>query len=162
MAEKTNKSKRPKKNPPRPPRQDLYGDPQSPWQQMIYYRLKGMDMSIRTLAEAIEINRGTLWIWLHTKNGVPHPKSFKAHHMKRIAEALELDENTLRQAWDASRLQFSPSQAPLRESTLESLEGILEFFQSKKTTYIRRSQVVSMLSMLTTSAKSAQVPAPPA
>ena len=107
-----------------------YSEPHSPLQKLIDARRKQLGLSGRHLADRLGVSQSTLWIWLHNRNGYPHPKSCKPEHLIKISEVLKIPEAKLKSALDASRRLFTRTTDPLlpyeASNPFDSLIGILE------------------------------------
>lgn len=82
-----------------------FSEPHSPWQQLIETRRTELEISMRTLGGLAKISANTLFNWLRSPRGCPPIRSYPATVNKRLAEALQLDPQTLQEKYTQSRLE---------------------------------------------------------
>jgi hypothetical protein len=122
-----------------------YGPPHSPFQKLIHGALKANGYSETGFAkEKLDVNPGSFWIWLHNKNGFPHPRSCKAHHLEALSEHLHIPLPTIHQALDASRHLFTPRERSLPVETKDGLKMLIDILQNDRRTKLMRSYVLNL------------------
>ncbi len=122
----------------------VYGEPQSPFQKLIEAARKKKGLSIHELALLIERNKGSVWIWLHNKNGFPSTMSCKPKHIKKLSKALDLPEAEITAALDASRHLYTPRETPMPVAEVHAMREFIETLKAGKTPYLKRSTVINL------------------
>lgn len=77
-------------------------DPHSPWQLLVEKQRCKTKQSLRDVATRAQIPAGTFFNWSRAKTGAPPRSSYTQDVNKRLAEALELPEQELADAYNAS------------------------------------------------------------
>jgi transcriptional regulator with XRE-family HTH domain len=138
-----------------------YQQPSSPFQKLIETARLKYGYSTRSLAKEVGVNQSTLWIWLHSKNGFPAPKSFKEHHLKSLSQLLHIPELEIRQAIDASRLMYTPGEIPPPAPAIDSFAAFIQILENDKRVRLLRSYVINLAKNLHAGAMAAsQTPQP--
>ena len=88
----------------------------SPWQALVISRMEETGLTTRALAQKIstrsrKIYNTTVWAWTLTFAGAPPKETYTAEVNKAMAKALEVSEDTLAAAYDASRAAFKATNA---------------------------------------------------
>lgn len=81
-------------------------EPHSEWQLLIERTRSEKKLSIREVASKSNIPSGTLYNWVRAKKGAPSRSIYTASANKRLAHALQIDENELAEAYNRSA--FNP------------------------------------------------------
>lgn len=149
-----------KKKNPKPPcgRVIEYSVPHSPFQRLIEMNRKRHALSYLELAAVLKINKGTLWVWMHSKNGYPHPKSFKAHHIEILAKTLKITEKQIHESLDLSRRHYTESSAPLPPAYIDSFAGFITVLENDRRQYISKSYVLNLARNFYASAQASHKP----
>jgi transcriptional regulator with XRE-family HTH domain len=125
-----------------------YVAPHSPFQKLIDCERKRRGYSGRDLAAKIGVSQSTLWIWLHNINGYPHPKSFKEKHLIKLSKTLDIPQQKIRSALDASRHIFTPAEEPMPHKAFDALGQLIEILQNDKRHTISRTYVLNIAKSL--------------
>lgn len=142
-----------------------YQAPSSPFQKLIDGQRLKLGLSFADISEQVseisrtKVHRATFWIWLHTRNGFPHPKSFKPAHIKALAKALKIPEPEILRALDASRHLYTPQENPAPQEAQDSLQTLVDTLRQIKKRNVSRTWVLNLALRLQ---KGAAAPAPPA
>lgn len=143
----TQKTTRARKLPPCG-RVNDYQTPHSPWQKLVDGKRLALDMSYGDLAEHVDVHRSTLWIWTHNKNGFPHPKSCKPHHLQALAKALRIDLAEMQSALDASRHLFTPRETPMPQDSQDAFATLVAALKADKRTYVKVAYVINLAQLI--------------
>ena len=135
-----------KKRRPVPPCGRLinYQAPHSPFQKLIDSARTRLRISSRELAKRIGVPQSTLWIWLHNENGFPHPKAFKAQHLKRLSHALGVSRKAIERAIDASRHVYTARERPTPHASLDAFRHFIDILEHDRRQTVSRSYVVNL------------------
>lgn len=93
-------------------------EPHSPWQILIEKRRLETKQPLRTIASRAQIASGTLFNWVRAKKGYPPRTSYDQNLNKRLAIALEVEEQELADAYNASA--FKPVDPKIIETSARS------------------------------------------
>ena len=137
----TTKSKKPL---PACGRRIEYVAPSSPWQKLVDAARTKLGLSFEDLATAIEGNKGSVWIWFHTKNGFPHPKSFTADRAAALYRVLKLDPSVAARALDASRHLYTDKETPVPFKTVNAFAQFIESIESISQQRIYKSTILNI------------------
>ena len=134
-------------------RRKEYVAPFSPFQKLIHHAMQSQGVSGRQLAAkldaiGVQAMQSTIWIWLHTPNGHPHPKSFKKSHALGLAKVLGLPAQKVLDALDASRHIYGRKEAVTPAPTLDGLAALEEIIRGGTSTYVRRELVLNRIEMI--------------
>jgi transcriptional regulator with XRE-family HTH domain len=130
-----------------------YKEPHSPFQKLIDSQRRRYGFSGRDLAERIGVSQSTLWIWLHSLNGFPHPKSFNHRHLDRLSRVLKTPADKIKRALDASRHLFTPTENPMPHDAFDALGRLIEILENDRRHTISRSYVLNIAKNLYRGAK---------
>lgn len=125
-----------------------YLPPHSPFQKLIDSVRIRRRISGRALAQRIGVSPSTLWIWLHSENGFPHPKAFNAQHVKKLSHALGLSKKAIERAIDASRHVYTAREKPTPHSSLDALRQFIEILDHDRRQTVSRSYVLNVAKRL--------------
>jgi transcriptional regulator with XRE-family HTH domain len=121
-----------------------YQQPTSPFQKLIEAARLKNGYSTRGLAADVGVNQSTLWIWLHSKNGFPAPKSFKEQHLQSLSRLLHIPEQEIRSAIDASRLLYTPGEIPPPAPSIDAFAAFIQILENDKRVRLLRSYVINL------------------
>lgn len=107
------------------------GQASSPWQKLIEDRRVELDLSLRAVADATggAVSFNGLWQWLRATTGYPNPRNYTAAKNAALARALDLEPDTLAQAYEASKLAHGlrSTRTSARETTkLELMRKLVQ------------------------------------
>jgi hypothetical protein len=124
--------------------------PHSPFQMMLVDFMASHDLSNESMAALMskngaKVNKSTIWIWTHSTNGYPNPRYFGEKHIKALAGVMMKKETEIREALDQSRGIYTGVYTPGPAPHHDSLQTLLELFQGKSTTWVRRQTVVNAI-----------------
>jgi transcriptional regulator with XRE-family HTH domain len=125
-----------------------YLAPHSPFQKLIDSQRRRYGLSGRDLAAKVGVSQSTLWIWLHNTNGFPHPKSFKEAHLMKLSKVLNIPQQNIRSALDASRHLFTPTEDPMPHQAFDALGRLIEILENDKRHTISRAYVLNIAKSL--------------
>lgn len=154
--------KRKKPNPvPRCGRRIVYVSPHSPFQKLIESARLKRDMSVKELADRISdltrresaLNPGSLWIWLRTTNGYPHPKSATKTRLAALARVLRIPLPRLQESLDASRHLFTDRELGEPKESQRAMEQFIEIIRNDKRATMPRSRVLNLAESLLESSR---------
>ncbi len=77
-------------------------EPHSQWQILVENQRKEKELSIREVSTRAQIPSGTLFNWVRAKTGAPPRTSYTQEVNKRLAAVLNLTEDELAEAYNAS------------------------------------------------------------
>jgi hypothetical protein len=122
-----------------------YVEPHSPFQKLVDAKRMEKGMSVRELAREMsrkaKISQSTVWIWLHHKNGYPHPKSFTKARSEALCSVLGLKSAELHRVIDASRHLFTPREIPMPQESVDALRTLIEILDRDGRTRIPRGYI---------------------
>lgn len=127
-----------------------YQVPTSPFQKLIEDRRTKLGLTIREVASPIaEITKsafhpGTLWIWTHSTNGFPAPKSATPARLAALAQVLKLDRQAMLQALDASRALYTARENPEPQSARDALLVLIEILAADKRRVLNRDWILNL------------------
>jgi transcriptional regulator with XRE-family HTH domain len=144
-----------KKPTPMPPcgRRIIFEVPHSPFQKLIDATRRKQGLSYRELADQIGVGHSILWQWLHTKNGVPHNRSFKELHIERLAEVLKIPVPQIKEAFDASRHRFTAQSKPEPAEATSALKGFIEALEHDRRKRVSKEYVLNLAKTFLASAQ---------
>lgn len=125
-----------------------YLPPHSPFQKLIDTVRTRRRISVRGLARKIGVSPSTLWIWLHSENGFPHPKSFKGQHLKKLSHALGLSKKAIERTIDASRHVYTAREKPTPHVSLDALRQFIEILDHDRRQTVSRSYILNLAKRL--------------
>ncbi|HEX4639145.1 MAG TPA: hypothetical protein VH170_06645 [Chthoniobacterales bacterium] len=125
-----------------------YFHPHSPFQKLIDTARRRRRISVRELARRIQVSQSTMWIWLHNKNGFPHPKAFSSKHVGQLGRVLGLSKSAIAKAIDASRHVYTAREKPTPHATLDAFRNFVEIIEHDRRQTISRSYVVNLAKRL--------------
>lgn len=139
-----------KKRRPVPPCGRLinYLAPHSPFQKLVDSARTRLRISGRELARRIGVSQSTLWIWLHNENGFPHPKAFKAQHLKRLGHALGLSKKAIERAIDASRHVYTAREKPTPHSSFDAFRQFIDIVEHDRRQTVSRGYILNLAKRL--------------
>lgn len=133
------------------------GCPSSPFQKLIEGARITHGLTIRELHRAVDAIApcplSTFWLWLHTTNGAPAPRTFKPAHVKALARALRLSEQDIKEAYDASRHHFTEKENPAPRDASDALRILRDMLRNDRRKYI---PTMSLLNIVTRLAEGAE------
>jgi hypothetical protein len=123
--------------------------PFSPFQKLVESRrvekrLSYADLAKKVSDKKLQLHPGTLWIWLHTKNGHPHPRSCTPEHLRRLSRVLNVPLPQLKESLDASRHIFTKSERAVPTASLDGWKEFVGWLDNDKRTKISRTVVLNM------------------
>ena len=126
-----------------------YREPHSPFQLLIDSRRRELaatnpELSSRGLARAIGVSQSTLWIWLHSENGYPAPKSFKDRHMTALSRVLKIAPADIRKAIDSSRIVYGPKTVPIPIKTKDAFRAFIDILKNDRRENITRKFALNL------------------
>lgn len=132
--------------------------PHSPFQKLvdsarIQKRLSYARLAALISDEAASVHTGTLYIWLHTKNGHPHPRSCRPEHLRRLARVLNVPLPRLQETLDASRHIYTKQENPVPTAAVNAWEEFVGWLANDKRSKISRTVVLNMARRFMASAK---------
>ena len=125
-----------------------YRPPHSPFQKLIDSARLRRRMSSRELAVRIDVSPSTLWIWLHSMNGFPHPKAFKAVHIERLSRTLKIPPPAIAQALDASRHLFTGREKAMPHEMIDAFRHFIEILRHDRRQTISKKYVLNLAEKL--------------
>ena len=125
-----------------------YRVPHSPFQKLIDSARHRFRISVRDLARRIQVSQSTLWIWLHSENGFPHPKAFRPEHVDRLSRTLKISKAAIRRAIDASRHLYTARERPTPHPTLDAFASFIDILDNDRRQSISRSYIVNLAKKL--------------
>lgn len=134
-----------------------YRPPHSPFQKLIDSQRKRYGLSGRELADRIRVPQSTLWIWLHSLNGFPHPKSCKPVHLVRLSKILKIPHQKIGAALDASRHIVTPTENPMPHEEFNALGHFIEILENDKRQTISKDYALNLARNLYNGAKVAKL-----
>lgn len=156
---------KPKKKSPLPPcgRRRKVTVPHSPFQKLVEAARVTRQMSTREIAKEMnsrgaKVDQSTVWVWLHSENGYPAPRSFTAKHLKALAAALKLREPEIRKALDESRAIYTGQPEPTPRPQLDALATLQTTLEQTDRVTVKRQWVLHLVKSLRASAEAAQKP----
>jgi len=120
----------------------------SPFQKLIDSARRRLRISIRELARRIQVSQSTLWIWLHSENGFPHPKAFRPEHIDRLSRTLGTSKTAIRRAIDASRHLYTARQRPTPHPALDAFASFIDILDNDRRQSVSRSYIVNLAKKL--------------
>lgn len=109
-------------------------------------------MAVRELWRAVNaraaVPLSTFWLWIHTVNGVPAPRTFKPKHMRALAAVLRIPEDNIKNAYDASRHHFTPTENPVPHASQDSLRDLEVILANDKRKSIPRQWMLNIVRRL--------------
>ena len=142
--------------------------PHSPFQVLIDQARISKGYSIRELALLIDEEGAhhpysTLYLWLHSKTGVPTKKSFSNKHVQALAKHLGLKETDIRGAVDTSSYRFTPCAEPVPQPAIDVFAQFITTLENDKRINFNRNYVLNLAKRLYAGAvASKKSPVPPA
>lgn len=130
-----------------------YRTPHSPFQKLIDSARHRLRISVRELARRIRVSQSTLWIWLHSENGFPHPKAFKPEHIDRLSRALNISKTAIRRAIDASRHLYTARERPTPHPALDVFASFIDILENDRRQSVSRSYIVNLAKKLYSGAR---------
>jgi transcriptional regulator with XRE-family HTH domain len=121
-----------------------YVEPRSPFQKLVDHRRRELALSIRGLAKLIGISQSSLWIWLHSENGFPHPKSFKPEHLAALARELKVPKHEIQTAIDASRHFYTPTETPMPTENKDAFRAFIDILDNDRRQTVKVSYVLNL------------------
>lgn len=121
-----------------------YVEPRSPFQKLVDGKMRELRLSCRGLAKEIGVAQSTMWIWLHSENGYPHPKAFKPEHLQKLCRALKLKAGDVQHAIDASRLVYLPQQNPMPAESVDAFKTFITILENDKRAVVTRKYVLNL------------------
>lgn len=126
-----------------------YVAPSSPFQKLVDSRreeqgLSGRELANRIIVDGRPVSQATFWIWMHSPNGYPHPKSFKHEHMRQLAKVLKLPIKKLEIALDASRHLYTERENPMPHEAFDSFSRFIEILENDRRKTISLSYVINL------------------
>ena len=123
-----------------------YGPPHSPFQKLIHGAIKANGYSETGFAKEKlpGVNPGSFWIWLHNRNGFPHPRSCKPAHLDLLSKHLQLPVADIHKALDASRHLFTPREAAVPTEAKDGLKMLIEILQNDRREKLMKSYVLNL------------------
>jgi hypothetical protein len=123
--------------------------PHSPFQKLVDSHRVEKRLSYAQLAEQVSdktlsLHPGTLWIWLHNRNGHPHPRSCTPEHLRRLSRVLNIPLPRLQEALDASRHLFTKRETPMPTQSIDAWQEFVGWLENDKRTKISRTVVLNM------------------
>lgn len=123
--------------------------PFSPFQKLVESRrvekrLSYADLAKKVSDKSLHVHTGTLWIWLHTKNGHPHPRSCKPEHLRGLSSVLNIPLPQLKESLDASRHLFTKSERAVPTASIDGWKEFVGWLENDKRTKISRTVVLNM------------------
>lgn len=117
-------------------------------------------LSLRELAKEMKtrkaaVDQSTLWVWIHTTNGYPAPRSFTASHLRALASSLKLKETDVRKALDESRAIYAGRPEPTPRPQLEGLDVLIETLENSTKATVKRMWVLHLAKSLRATAQAA-------
>lgn len=126
----------------------IYKEPHSPFQKLIDTGRRRQGLSGRELAAKIKVSQSTLWIWLHSTNGYPHPKAFNGNHVERLSKVLGIPVGKIKNALDASRHIFTSVEDPMPHAAFDSFGRFIDILENDKRQTVSRSYVLNLAKTL--------------
>jgi transcriptional regulator with XRE-family HTH domain len=130
-----------------------YRSPHSPFQKLIDSKRHRLRISVRELARQIHVSQSTLWIWLHSENGFPHPKAFKPEHVERLSRTLSISKTAIQRAIDASRHLYTAREKPAPHAALDGFRDFIDILEHDRRQTVSRSYVVNLAKKLYSGAR---------
>jgi transcriptional regulator with XRE-family HTH domain len=130
-----------------------YVSPSSPFQKLIdaarvKQRLSGRELAAKIVVDGKPLSQSTLWIWLHSENGFPHPKAFKREHLRQLGRALRIPEQQIKDAIDASRLLYNSRENPMPRKTFDAFSHYIDILEHDSRRMISRGYVLNLAKTL--------------
>lgn len=125
-----------------------YVAPHSPFQKLIDSSRIRLRISVRELARRIGVSQSTLWIWLHSENGFPHPKAFKAQHLRRLSHSLRISKRAIERAIDASRHVYTAREKPTPHVLLDAFQHFIDILEHDRRRTVSVSYVINLAKRL--------------
>ena len=122
-----------------------YTTPHSPFQKLLEHARAKNGLSTRELAERINTSQSNYWIWTHSTNGYPSPRSFKEAHLKALSKTLKIPEQEIKDAIDASRSFYSPGELPPPRPSVDALQTLIEVLKNDKRVRLARTYVLNLV-----------------
>jgi hypothetical protein len=119
------------------------GQATSPWQKLIEDRRVELDKSLRVVADATggAISFNGLWQWLRATSGYPNPRNYTAAKNAALARALDLEPDTLAQAYEASKLAHGLRSTRTTTRDTTKLELLRRLIQQGGATWTRKDLI---------------------
>ena len=130
-----------------------YRAPHSPFQKLIDSARHRLRFSVRDLARRIQVSQSTLWIWLHSENGFPHPKAFRPEHLDQLSRALSISKTAIRHALDASRHLYTARENRTPPAALDAFQSFIDILDHDCRQTVSRSYVVNLAKKLYSGAR---------
>ena len=121
-----------------------YTTPHSPFQKLLEHARAKYALSTRELAARINTSQSNYWIWTHSMNGYPSPRSFKDAHLKALSKTLKIPEQEIKDAIDASRSIYSPGEIATPRPSSDALLALIEVLKNDKRVRLNRSYVLNL------------------
>jgi hypothetical protein len=122
--------------------------PHSPFQKLVDGRRAEKRLTSRALARemstSIYTSQSTLYTWLHSENGFPHPKAFKTAHLKALVRVLNIPEKDLLAALDASRRLYTAQEDPMPLKSKDAMRTLIDILSNEKRTTFTVSYVLNL------------------
>lgn len=141
--------------------------PHSPFQLLIDGARLAKGYSERELArivaaDGVHMPVSTLYLWLHSKSGIPSKKSCGPQHVRAFAKHLSIKESDIRSAIEASGYRYTPSREPTPKPHMDAFAMFIQTLQNDKRTNITRKYALNLAKRLYASALAAtETPVPP-
>lgn len=139
-------------------RKVTFSNPHSPFQKLVESARVQKRLSYAQLAEKLgdsesSVHPGTLWIWLHNRNGHPHPRSCRPEHLRRLARVLNVPLPRLQETLDASRHIFTKQEHSVPAAAINAWAEFVGWLENDKRPKITRTVVLNMARRFMASAK---------
>lgn len=140
--------KSPRKTPPCGRRID-YRVPHSPFQKLVEAERLRRGLSYADLAKTLsrpksKVDPSSIWIWTHSENGFPHPKSFTQERMRALASTLEIPLPRMQEALDASRHLYTKRETPMPVAASDAFGQFIETLENDKRQVIKKEYVLNL------------------
>jgi hypothetical protein len=133
----------------------VYREPSSPFQKLIddarrRYGLSGYELArkMTLICPRAPVSQSTLWIWLHSMNGYPHPKSFKSEHLRALSRILKIPQDKITRAIDASRHIYSPKEQPMPHESLNAFGRFIDILEHDNRVNVNRRTILHLAKTL--------------
>lgn len=131
------------------PTKATFENPHSPFQKIVEAarvekRLSYAQLSEKMALEGCNVHPGSLWIWLHNKNGHPHPRSCTPAHLRALGKVLNVPLPRLQETLDASRHIFTKQETPVPTAAINAWEEFVGWLENDQRPKISRTVVLNM------------------